>query len=180
METGNATIDELISGGGLEYLMWTISLVCCAMALGGVLEGSGALEAIVQKILRFVKNTGALIGSIVLTSVFMNFATANQYLAILFPSKMHQGAFDKRGLDRRVLSRALEGGGTLTSALFLWNTCGAFLFGVLSVSSFVYAPYAFLNWLSSSFQFFMILSVSKSSIRKRPNLRHRLNPSASY
>ncbi|NLY37360.1 MAG: Na+/H+ antiporter NhaC, partial [Tissierellia bacterium] len=77
-----------------------------------------------------------------------NFAAADQYLAIIFPSKMYQKAYDDRGLDRRVLSRALEDGGTLTSALFPWNTCGAFLFGVLGVSPFVYGPYAIFNWLS--------------------------------
>lgn len=168
MDTGNAMIDELVSGGGLDYVMWTISLVYCAMALGGVLEGSGALEAIVQKIMRFVKSTGALIASTVLTSVFMNFATADQYLAILFPSKMYQGAFDERGLDRRVLSRALEDGGTLTSALFPWNTCGAFLFGVLGVSPFVYAPYAILNWLSPLLSIFYGVLGFKILYAKKP------------
>lgn len=148
LDTGNEMIDTLISGGGLDYVMWTISLIYCAMALGGVLKGSGALETIVTKILSKVKSTGGLIAATALTATFLNVATADQYLAILFPGEMYGDEYKRRKIHAKVLSRTLEESGTLTSALIPWNTCGAFLMGVLGVSPFIYLPFAIFNWIN--------------------------------
>lgn len=148
LDTGNEMVDQLISGGGLDYVMWTISLIYCAMALGGVLEGSGALESIVSKILNRVKSTGDLIASTIVTSIFLNITAADQYLAIIFPARMYRDEYERRGIDLKVLSRSLEESGTLTSALIPWNTCGAFMMGVLGVSPFIYLPFAIFNWIS--------------------------------
>ncbi|WP_276628830.1 Na+/H+ antiporter NhaC family protein, partial [Terrisporobacter hibernicus] len=49
------------------------------------------------------------------------------------------------GIHPKMLSRALEDSGTLSSPLVPWNTCGAYIAGTLGVSAFVYAPYALLN-----------------------------------
>lgn len=147
LDSGNEMVDELISGGGLDYVMWTVSLVYCAMAVGGILEGSGCLHAIVKRIMRRVKTTGGLIAATIVTSTFLNFTAADQYLAIIFPSNMYAPEYDRMGLQRKVLSRSCEDAGTITSALIPWNTCGAFLMGALGVSPFVYAPFAIFNWL---------------------------------
>ena len=44
------------------------------------------------------------------------------------------------------LSRALEDGGTVTSVLVPWNTCGVFAASMLGVTAFEYAPYAIFNY----------------------------------
>jgi Na+/H+ antiporter NhaC len=44
-----------------------------------------------------------------------------------------------------VLSRAVEDSGTVTSPLVPWNTCGAYMSGVLGVSTASYFPYCFFN-----------------------------------
>jgi len=49
------------------------------------------------------------------------------------------------------LSRALEDGGTVTSALIPWNTCGAYMQSVLLVSPLDYAIYCVFNWASPIF-----------------------------
>lgn len=148
MDTGYELIDELIVGGGLDYVMWTISLVLCAMALAGVLDGTGATEALVNKILTFVKSTGDLIAATVVSSIFLNIATADQYLAIIFPARMFKGEYEKKNIDPRILSRTLEDAGTLTSPLIPWNTCGAFVGAALGVNPFAYLPYAILCWFN--------------------------------
>jgi NhaC family Na+:H+ antiporter len=61
---------------------------------------------------------------------------------------MFKTAFEEKGLAPRMLSRATEDAGTLTSALIPWNTCGAFQSSVLGVPTLAYAPYAFLNYLN--------------------------------
>ena len=148
LDTGYEMIDQLITGGGLDYVMWTISLVYCAMALAGILDAVGATEQIVNKILSKVKSTGDLIAATVISSIFLNITTADQYLAIIFPARMYKEEYERRNIDLKVLSRTLEDAGTLTSPLFPWNTCGAFIGEVLGVSPFAYLPYAILNWLN--------------------------------
>jgi len=44
-----------------------------------------------------------------------------------------------------MLSRSLEDGGTVTSPLVPWNSCGAFMSSALGVPTLQYLPYAFFN-----------------------------------
>jgi NhaC family Na+:H+ antiporter len=44
-----------------------------------------------------------------------------------------------------MLSRAVEDSGTVTSPLIPWNSCGAYMAGVLGVATFSYLPYCFFN-----------------------------------
>ena len=47
-----------------------------------------------------------------------------------------------------MLSRTVEDTGTVTSPLVPWNSCGAYMTGVLGVSTMQYLPYAFFNLLN--------------------------------
>ena len=64
---------------------------------------------------------------------------------------MFASSYMKRGLKPEVLSRTLEDGGTITSVLVPWNTCGATQSRVLGVPTMEYLPYAFFNFLSPFF-----------------------------
>jgi len=147
-ETGVETVDELLTRGGLSYMMDTIALIVVALAFGGIMEVSGMLERMAAAVLRLAHSTGSLIAVTVFSCFGMNILASDQYLAIIVPGRMYRGAFLKRGLHPKNLSRALEDSATLTSPLIPWNTCGAYMSGVLGVSSFVYLPFAFLNLLS--------------------------------
>ncbi len=147
-ESGHAMVDELLSGGGMDSMMWTISLIMCALTFGGVLESTGMMATIANKMLSFAKSTGSLILVSNLSCLFVNILCADQYLGIALPGKMFKDAYAERGLAPRNLSRALEDSGTVTSALVPWNTCGATMASFLGVSTFAYAPFAFFNLLS--------------------------------
>ncbi|MFZ5351552.1 MAG: Na+/H+ antiporter NhaC [Bacillota bacterium] len=144
-ETGNEILDTLLTRGGYQSMMWTISLILAALTFGGVLEKTGMLEAIGKRILRFAKSTGSLVTATILTSIFTNVLAGDQYLAIVLPGKMYKDEFQKRGLAPRNLSRCLEDAGTLTSPLVPWNTCGATMSTYLGVPTIEYLPFAFLN-----------------------------------
>lgn len=47
-----------------------------------------------------------------------------------------------------MLSRTVEDTGTVTSPLVPWNSCGAYMAGVLGVPTMQYLPYAFFNMLN--------------------------------
>ena len=146
--SGHEMVDELLTNGGMQSMMWTISLIMCALTFGGVLESTGMMQCIASKMLGWAKSTGSLILVTVLSCLFVNILCADQYLGIALPGKMFKDAYAERGLAPRNLSRALEDSGTVTSALVPWNTCGATMSGFLGVSTFAYAPFAFFNILS--------------------------------
>ena len=146
--SGHEMVDELLTNGGLDSMMWTISLIMCALTFGGVLEVTGMMATIANKMLQFAKNTGSLVLVTVLSCLFVNVLCADQYLGIALPGKMFKDIYAERGLAPRNLSRALEDSGTVTSALVPWNTCGATMAEFLGVGTFAYAPFAFFNILS--------------------------------
>jgi Na+:H+ antiporter, NhaC family len=145
IETGNVELDKLLSGGGMAKMMNTVWLIMSAMVFGSVLEHTGLLRRFVQAILRRAHSTGSLITSTILTCIATNILAADQYMAIVMPGRMYKEEFEKRGLAPVNLSRTLEDGGTITSALIPWNTCGAYMHGVLGVSPLEYMFYAFFN-----------------------------------
>ena len=153
--TGVAEVDDLLNKGGLSEMMWTVSLIFCALGFGGVMMKSRMLEAIALGILRFATNPWKLVGATNLSCVVMNLATADQYLAIAVPGKMFRQAYSRMGLAAKNLSRSLEDAGTLTSPLVFWNTCGATMRQYLGVDPMTYAPFAFFNWLSPIFSVVM-------------------------
>ena len=147
-ETGTAHIDELLSRGGLDSMMWTVSLILCAMAFGGLMEGTGMLASISNAVLKFASSTGSLVASTVGTCIGMNILAPDQYLSVIVPGRMYKDAFEQSGLEAKNLSRCLEDAGTLTSPLIPWNTCGATMMAALMVNPFAYLPFAFLNLIN--------------------------------
>lgn len=145
--TGVEAIDSLLSTGGLSNMFFSISLTIFAMMFGGIMERTGQLEVIVEKLIGLVKSDQGLVGLTLLTCLGSNITMPEQYIAIVVPGRMYAQAYRDRGLHPKTLSNALESSGTIVSALIPWNTCGAFLTGVLGVSTLAYAPWAIFNYL---------------------------------
>ena len=118
------------------------------MIFGGVMESTGLLRRITESVIKLAHNTGSLVASTAGTCMFFNVTASDQYLSIVVPGRMFADTYRERGLDPKVLSRTLEDSGTVTSVLIPWNTCGATQAGVLGVSTFAFAPYAFFNIIS--------------------------------
>lgn len=146
--TGNAQVDSLLSTGGMQGMLYTIWLIITAMAFSGVMESAGLLMRIAEPIIKYAKSTGSLVLSTVVTSIFMNITASEQYISIVVPGRMYADVYRRRKLKPEVLSRTLEDGGSVTSVLVPWNTCGAVNSTVLGVGTFAYLPYAFFNLIS--------------------------------
>ncbi len=146
--SGNAAVDKLLSNGGLESMLYTILLVMVATAMGGVLEKARYLDVLMTALQQRVKRAAGLITSTILSCAGANALLSDQYLAIVLPGRLFKEAFPRFGVSPRVLSRSLEDAGTLTSPLFGWNSCGAFMTATLGVASADYWRYAFFNLLN--------------------------------
>jgi NhaC family Na+:H+ antiporter len=146
--TGNAMADELLSSGGMAGMLRTIWLILCAMTFGGAMEGSGLLQRLTAAIMTRVSGDASLIATTAGSCLFVNATASDQYLSIVVPGRMFAPVYRERGLDPKVLSRTLEDSGTVTSVLVPWNTCGAYMSGVLGVATLAYLPFCFFNLVS--------------------------------
>jgi len=148
IKTGDSTMDDLLSGGGMAGMLTTTWLVMTALMFGAIMEKTGLLEVFVRSILRVARSTGSLIASTIATCFGTNLIAADQYIAIVVPGRMFKEEYKKRGLKSVNLSRTLEDGGTITSPLIPWNTCGAYMQSVLMINPLDYAVYAFFNLIN--------------------------------
>ncbi|QEK11059.1 Na+/H+ antiporter NhaC [Crassaminicella thermophila] len=147
-ETGIEAVDSLLSRGGLDSMMWTVSLILIALSFGGIMERTGMLQVIAEKILKLANSTGSLVLATFITCIFCNLATGDQYLSLVIPGRMYKDVYREKGLHPKNLSRCLEDFGTITSPLVPWNTCGAFMTTALGMHPFAYLPFAFLNLIN--------------------------------
>lgn len=145
--TGLEAVDQLLTTGGLNNMMSSISLTIIAMMFGGIAEETGILEAIVRKFLHRVQSVVGLVVSTILTCIFTNASMPEQYISIVVPGRMFKNEYKERNLDPTLLSSTLESGGTVTSAMIPWNTCGTYMSTVLGVSTVHYLPFLFFNLL---------------------------------
>jgi Na+:H+ antiporter, NhaC family len=147
-KTGNPAIDHLFSRGGMASLLTTIWLVLAALSFAAIMEHAGFLERLLQPVVERTPTRGRLIAAVNGSGIGLNVIAGDQYVADVLPARMFTSEFERRGLAPQVLSRAVEDSGTVTSVLVPWNTCGAYISGVLGVSTASYFPYCFFNLLS--------------------------------
>ncbi len=150
-EGASSVLNELaglLSNEGMQGMMWTISLILCAMVFGGIVDSTGIMATIAAAMLKLARGTrGGLVLMTELMCLIVNALCCDQYLAIILPGRMFKEAFEDRRLQPKNLSRCLEDSGTITSNFFPWNTCGATMRSFLQVGS-GYIPFAVLNWIN--------------------------------
>jgi Na+:H+ antiporter, NhaC family len=146
--TGNASIDALFSRGGMASMLNTIWLVLGALSFAAIMEDAGLLERLIRPVLASARTTGRLIASVIGTAIGLNILAGDQYVAIVMPTRTFRLEFEQRGIAPRMLSRAVEDSATVTSPLVPWNSCGAYMAGVLGVATIAYLPYCFFNLAS--------------------------------
>ncbi|MDN5656197.1 Na+/H+ antiporter NhaC [Brevibacterium sandarakinum] len=172
LEVGQETIDgldpdvtELVTQGGMASMTGVILIAFSAFAFAGIMSKSGALETIIRSLLKFVKRTGDLVLSTVLSCITMAVVTGNSYLSIIVPGELFKKAYADRGLDAKNLSRTLEDSGTVVVPLVPWSSAGVYMAGVLGVSVLDYAPWAVFCYVG--FAFAIILGYTGIGIVKR-------------
>ena len=147
-----AELGSLLTSDGMQGMMWTISLILCAMVFGGIVDCTGIMGSIAGALLKLARGTrGGLVLVTIISCIIVNALCSDQYLAIILPGRMYKEAFEDLKLAPKNLSRCLEDSGTITSNFIPWNTCGATMSKFLQCPQWGkggYAPYAILNWLN--------------------------------
>ena len=154
IETGVTEIDGLLNKGGIQSMMWTISLVLLALALGGVLERTGCLQAIMTTLITRIRSIAGIQASATGAAVTTNLVAGDPYLSIALPGRMFAPVYRGMGYSTLNLSRAIEEGGTLISPLIPWNAGGVLVITTLGLNigenpiNLLYIPLAIACWLS--------------------------------
>lgn len=155
IETGNAALNDLVTTNGMKGMLNTIWLIICAMAFGGAMTASGMIGSITSVFLRFMKRTVGVVSATVVSGLFMNVATADQYISIILTGDMFKDIYRNKGYESRLLSRTTEDAVTVTSPLIPWNTCGMTQATILGVSTLTYLPYCVFNLISPLMSIFV-------------------------
>ena len=146
--SGVEAVANLLTKGGFESMLYTISIVLCAMMFGGIMERTNQLQVVVNVVLKKAKSTGSLFTATVLTAIGANIILCDQYMSIVMTGKMYGQAFKDKGLHPKNLSRAIEDSATVTANLVPWNTGGAYNSATLGVPTIAYLPFNFFCWIS--------------------------------
>ncbi|WP_254549202.1 Na+/H+ antiporter NhaC family protein [Catellatospora tritici] len=146
--TGAPKVDQLFSRGGMASMLTTVWLILGALSFAAIMEHAGFLQRLTAPVVARARHRGSLILAANASGVGLNVIAGDQYVADVLPSRMFRDEFARRGLAPQVLSRAVEDSGTVTSVLVPWNTCGAYISGVLGVPTAAYLPFCFFNILS--------------------------------
>ena len=142
-KTDNATIDTLLTHGGIQSMMWSISLIILALALGGLLVELGVISTLMNLLVRQLNTRGKLILTTALSCIGINLLVGEQYLSIILPGNAFKEQYAVNGLHPLALSRVLEDSGAVVNSLVPWSVSGVFMAATLGVPTLDYLPFAF-------------------------------------
>lgn len=162
--TGHEALDDLVATGGMAGMMPTIGLVASAMLFGGIMMGTGLLNILTDRFTALLRSRVSTVGATVGSGLFLNAATADQYLSLIISGNIYKSVYERRGLEPRLLSRTLEDSVSVTSVLIPWNSCGVTQSAVLGVATTAYFPYCVFNYMSP----LMSLLISWAGFKLRP------------
>jgi NhaC family Na+:H+ antiporter len=146
-DTGVEAVDRLLSRGGIDSVSGIILVVLLAASLGGALNSTGVLEALVKALLLRVKSVGTLIVSVLASCYGTMLLTGSQILALVLPGLAFLPAFRERGVEARVMTRSLEDAGTISAPLIPWGPAGVFVSQLLGVPTTSYLPFVWFIYL---------------------------------
>ncbi|MQS88404.1 Na+/H+ antiporter NhaC [Companilactobacillus mishanensis] len=148
LNTSDKQINAIVSGGGVSSMLDSISLILCALTLGGVLLKLGVVDNLIGKLRDQVNTPGKLISASIISAIGVNFLVGEQYISIILPGTTFRKNFAEQGIEPQYLSRVLATGGADINALVPWGVSGIFIAGILGVSQLVFIPFAFYVWLN--------------------------------
>lgn len=147
-QTGVEAVDRLLSRGGMMSMMETQLVAFTAFSFGGIMQRTGLLTVILDRVMKFATKLWSLVLTTIGTAVLSALVTGSSYLSMIIPGELLAPVFKKKGLAAKNLSRIIEESGGIIVPLIPWSMAGVYITGTLGVSTFSYLPWAFMNYVS--------------------------------
>ncbi|MBL4984407.1 Na+/H+ antiporter NhaC [Bacillus safensis] len=141
-------LNTLLNRGGIVNMLGSLVVIILGLGFGGVLEYLGVLKVIVATFEKKLYNAGNVTLSTLVVAFFANIFGCAMYVSLILTPKIMEKSYDKLKIDRRVLSRNAEVGGTMTSGMVPWSDNGIYMAGILGVSTFSYLPFMWLSFVA--------------------------------
>lgn len=148
VNTHHEALNTLVNRGGIQSMMWTLSLTMFALALGGLLDKAGYLIVLLHGILTKVKSVLNLTFTTMCTGFLACMTMGDSFISIIVTSQLFKVKYAEMKLEKYMLSRTIEESTTIICPIIPWTTAGAFYFGALGIPVLDYLPWAFLNYLN--------------------------------
>ena len=145
--TGVAMVDKILSRGGMTSMYSTVAIIILSATMGAVLEKSGVIDSLVNNVLlKAVHKPCGLILSTMVYCYSLLLISGHQVMPIILGGRTFRPAYDRMGIQSKVLSRTLEDTCTIGAPMLPWGTSCAYMFSVLGIG-IAYIPYAFLCYI---------------------------------
>ncbi len=144
--TGVPSVDNLISRGGMMGMMETQLVAFTAFSFGGIMQRTGLLAVILERVMKFAQRIWSLVMVTIGTTILAALVTGSSYLSMIIPAELLSPIYKKKGLAAKNLSRIIEESGGIIVPLIPWSMAGVYITGTIGVPTFSYLPWAVMNY----------------------------------
>ena len=145
---GSAVLDGVFRNGGIQNMLWSMTLMMLILILGGLLDSYQIITYFFSRLLPWLSKTFYLVVATVWVAIALNLLLGEAYLSIILSSRIFKETYAKFDWDSSVLSNAIEIGANLSTPLIPWTSSGVFITATLGVAPQVYLPWAVFNWIA--------------------------------
>ncbi|ABR49824.1 Na+/H+ antiporter NhaC [Alkaliphilus metalliredigens QYMF] len=140
--TASGQLNNILISGGIASMVEVVSIVACAVSLSSVLERSGLIRPMINKMISTIESEKQLIVKTGITSSILTVVTCDQTVGIVLPGRLFAEKYKELGVSNSVLARTISDTGTVIAPLMPWNV-NALIIGLISgIPAMAYAPYA--------------------------------------
>ena len=148
VSSGNELVDTLLNRGGITSMANTCILFIFAFGLFGVLNAAGIIDALVEPLTKRLHSKLSVIVTTVLMSVLGNAIGASSNFAYVFAGNIMAPVYDRVGLEKVNLTRALAVGCTAMCTLLPWNMNAVVAASYINVTPAQLIPFSFFAYVT--------------------------------
>jgi Na+:H+ antiporter, NhaC family len=162
----NASVGEatknLLNRGGLASMTGTLLFIIAAFLMAAALEVSGALQTLLEALLKRVRSTFSLIAATMTAGATLISMTSHGGVTSLIVGNLFRKSFRERNLAPQNLSRSIEDSVTIVEPLLPWTVSAVFMATTLGVRTSDYAPWAIFCFLGPVFSLLYAATFDKT------------------
>lgn len=145
--TGIASVDQILTRGGMNGMMGTIVIMIFSMWIAGIIGRTKVVDVILSKVSGLVKHIGLLVTTTTICTFIFNYIAADPFLSVSLPVNAFGKSYDELGYDRSILCRSVNMAAYF-APMVPWGSGGIFVAATLGVPVLEYLPYYFVGFIA--------------------------------